>query len=265
MALELLLRYHHGTGEGAALEMATRTLEAMARGGIYDQLGGGFHRYSVDDHWLVPHFEKMLYDNALLARVYLHAWQMTGHALFRSVAEEVLDYVIREMTDPQGGFYDTPSDHEELIVRPRHLQDNATPSGNGMAAYVLQRLAGLAGEPRYKELAGESLRPLQPLMARYPLGFAQWLVAQEYFLSHPREVAIVGAAEAADTQALLAVTQGYRPHQVVALGTAGAQPPVVPLLQGRGAREGRATAYVCTDSTCQAPVGEPQDLRALLL
>jgi len=83
MALEFLLRYHHATGDPQALHMVTHTLDAMARGGMYDQLGGGFHRYSVDDHWLVPHFEKMLYDNAQLARVYLHAWQVTGEPFYR--------------------------------------------------------------------------------------------------------------------------------------------------------------------------------------
>jgi len=78
MALEFLLRYHHPTDDGRALEMVTQTLESMARGGIYDQLGGGVHRYSLDANWLTPHFEKMLYDNAQLARVYLHAWQATS-------------------------------------------------------------------------------------------------------------------------------------------------------------------------------------------
>jgi len=107
MALEFLLRYHHTTGDPLALRMVTQTLDAMARGGMYDQLGGGFHRYSVDDHWLVPHFEKMLYDNAQLARVYLHAWQVTGQPFYRAIAEETLDYVVREMTDPAGGFYST--------------------------------------------------------------------------------------------------------------------------------------------------------------
>jgi uncharacterized protein YyaL (SSP411 family) len=107
MTLEFLLRYHHSTGNANALEMATRTLEAMARGGMYDQLGGGFHRYSVDDHWLVPHFEKMLYDNAQLARVYLHAWQLTGNDFYRTIVEETLDYVAREMLGPEGAFYST--------------------------------------------------------------------------------------------------------------------------------------------------------------
>jgi uncharacterized protein len=87
------------------LEMTSHTLRAMASGGMYDQVGGGFSRYSVDPYWLVPHFEKMLYDNALLARAYLHGWQVTGEELFRTVAEETLDYTLREMRAPEGGFY----------------------------------------------------------------------------------------------------------------------------------------------------------------
>ncbi|MBU0512031.1 MAG: thioredoxin domain-containing protein, partial [Chloroflexi bacterium] len=397
MTLEFLLRYHHTTGESRALEMVTQTLEAMARGGMYDQLGGGFHRYSVDDHWLVPHFEKMLYDNAQLARVYLHAWQSTGNPFFRTITEEILDYIVREMSSreggfystqdadsegkegkffvwaateirslvgteaeafmaayrstasgnfegqnilefvgqidqraefaearrkllaarerrvhpgrdekiitswnglmlaafaeaaralkrdeyrlaaehsadfllrelrradgrlwhtwkatagagaakingylddythliegllelyqttfeprwyqaarelademlehfsaPEGGFFDTSDDHEKLFIRPRELQDNAVPSGNAMAAGVLLRLAGLAVEPRYAELARLSLEPVQPMLSQYPLGFAQWLLALDYALARPREIAIIGEPEAADTRA----------------------------------------------------------------
>ncbi len=107
MGLEFLLRYHKRTGEEQALSMVEHTLEKMARGGIYDQLGGGFHRYAVDAVWLVPHFEKMLYDNAQLSRVYLHAFQVTGNELYRHVATEILEYVRREMLDPSGGFYST--------------------------------------------------------------------------------------------------------------------------------------------------------------
>jgi uncharacterized protein len=453
MTLEFLLRYHHTTEDPQALEMVTQTLEAMARGGMYDQIGGGFHRYSVDDHWLVPHFEKMLYDNAQLARVYLHAWRVTDESFFRTITEEILDYVVREMTDPAGGFYstqdadsegeegkffvwtpseirdvlgdeadrfieaygvtergnfegknilelkgsleeretlaearrklfevrerrvhpglddkvltswnglmlaafaeaaralrrddyreiaernaefllnelmtadgrlyhtwkagearingyledyaylidgwlelyqstfdpgcyvaareladvmiehfqapvgfyDTSDDHEELIVRPRELQDNAVPSGNGMAALALQRLAGLAVEPRYLELARAMLKPMQEMLARYPLGFAQWLSALDYMLSHPREIAIVGDPGAADTQALLDVCfeGGYRPHQILALGGSETEPAVVPLLQGRNQIDGQATAYVCVDFTCRAPLTEPEAL-----
>lgn len=113
MVLEFLLRYHHSTGDPGALRMVTGTLEAMGRGGIYDQLGGGFHRYSVDAQWQVPHFEKMLYDVAQLARVYLHAWQVTGRPFYRAIVEETLDYVVREMTDPRGGFYATQDAESE--------------------------------------------------------------------------------------------------------------------------------------------------------
>jgi uncharacterized protein YyaL (SSP411 family) len=105
MLLEFLLRTHVRTGQAAALEMATDTLRAMAAGGMYDQLGGGFHRYSVDERWLVPHFEKMLYDNALLSRAYLDAWQLTEEPVFARVAMETLAFVQREMTAPEGGFY----------------------------------------------------------------------------------------------------------------------------------------------------------------
>ena len=457
MALECLLRVHHGTGDTRALHMVTQTLDAMARGGMYDQIGGGFHRYSVDDHWLVPHFEKMLYDNAQLARVYLHAWQVTGEPLYRTIVEETLDYVVREMFSPEGGFYstqdadsegeegkffvwtpdeirdvlgdqaarfvaaygvtgrgnfegknilelmgsleerdalvdarrrlfevrerrvhpgrddkvltswnglmlaafaeaarvleredylevaernaefllcelgtpegrlhhtwkdgvakvngyledythliegllelyqttfdarwyeaahelaeamiehfhapgggfyDTSDDHETLIVRPRELQDNAVPSGNAMAALVLLRLAGLALDPHYLEIAHSMLGGVQNLLARYPLGFAQWLIALDYALAGSRDVALVGEPGARDTDALVEATfRGYRPHQVVALGTAEGAPPAVPLLEGRKRVDGRATAYVCVEFACQAPVTEPEALRAKL-
>jgi uncharacterized protein YyaL (SSP411 family) len=112
-ALSLLLRHHRRTGDELSLKIVRVTLDAMARGGIYDQIGGGFSRYSTDERWLVPHFEKMLYDNALLARIYLEAHQVTAEPLYRRIASEVLDYVLREMTAPEGGFYSaTDADSE---------------------------------------------------------------------------------------------------------------------------------------------------------
>ena len=101
----LLMRYYAKTKDSRAIFLVEKTLDMMHRGGIYDHLGGGFSRYSVDEEWLVPHFEKMLYDNAILAQSYLEAWQLTKKPLYRRVCEEILDYILREMTDPEGGFY----------------------------------------------------------------------------------------------------------------------------------------------------------------
>src|SRR5262249_4912696 len=115
MRLDCLLRYHHRTGDEHALHMVTITLEKMAYGGMYDQVGGGFHRYSTDNHWLVPHFEKMLYDNALLARVYVDAYRATGDQLYKRIAEETLDFVAREMRDSNGAFYSTQDADSEGV------------------------------------------------------------------------------------------------------------------------------------------------------
>ncbi|MFG3504423.1 thioredoxin domain-containing protein [Streptomyces sp. NPDC047821] len=104
MVVEFLLRHYARTGAEGALQMAADTCEAMARGGIYDQLGGGFARYSVDREWVVPHFEKMLYDNALLCRVYAHLWRVTGSDLARRVALETADFMVRELRTAEGGF-----------------------------------------------------------------------------------------------------------------------------------------------------------------
>ena len=107
MTLEFLLRTHVRTGNPQALEMVRHTTQKMALGGMYDQIGGGFHRYSTDAKWLVPHFEKMLYDNALLSRLYLHYFQISQDKLAHDTTTGILDYVLREMTSPAGGFYST--------------------------------------------------------------------------------------------------------------------------------------------------------------
>jgi uncharacterized protein YyaL (SSP411 family) len=115
MSLEFLLRYYKRTGNENALEIVKKTAEKMAYGGIYDQLGGGFHRYAVDSIWLVPHFEKMLYDNAQLIRVYLHLYQITKDELYKRIAGETLEYVKREMLDATGAFYSTQDADSEGV------------------------------------------------------------------------------------------------------------------------------------------------------
>ena len=139
-AIRVLLRIAVTRAEPAALHMATTTLDAMANGGMYDQVGGGFARYSTDERWLVPHFEKMLYDNAQLAVAYLEAWQATGRPHYRRVATEVLEYVLREMTSSDGAFWsatDADSEGEEgkfFVWTPAEVRDAV---GEELAPLVL--------------------------------------------------------------------------------------------------------------------------------
>lgn len=461
MTLEFLLRR---SGDQNALHMAEHTLIMMANGGLYDQIGGGFARYSTDEQWLVPHFEKMLYDNALLARVYLHAYQVTGDFFYRRIAAETLDFMLREMRQEQGGFYssydadsegeegkfyvwqpaeirqvlgedaepfmryydvtengnwegknilhvsrtitevaeelgmdedelkarlansrqklyavrsqrvwpglddkvltawnglalaafaeagrllhrpdyvqaagqnaeflyqhlrqknnrllrtwkagaeakynayledyayladgllalyqttfderwftwaqelgdimlthfkdpagigfyDTSDDHETLIQRPKDMQDNATPSGNAMAAQVLLKLSLYTGNGRYWNVAEQATQGMISRMARFPTGFAHWLCAADFILSQPQEVAIVGEFGKTGTMKLLEVAQNrYRPNLVTAVGLHSS---AIPLLADRPQIEGQPTAYLCRRFVCQQPVTEPGKL-----
>ncbi len=449
MTLEFLLRCHL-RGWPKALEMVQLTLDRMAAGGIFDQLGGGFHRYSTDHRWLVPHFEKMLYDNAQLVRLYARAWQVTGAERYREVVRRTASYLLRDLrhrdggffssqdadsegvegkffvwsfqelsevagelvagwfgakpegnwegvnvlwtplppeavaeragvaveeleeavraghaklfehreasrvhpatddkvhatayvqaaqacaefvlgsmrapggrlsrawregrlggpgylddyacmaeacltlyettfeprwlreavdlaggilalfADPRGGFFQTGSDAERLVVRPKELFDNAVPAGSSVAADVLLRLGRLVGEERYEAAALGALRSVRELLARAPTGFGYALGVADFALSRVREVAIVGDPHAGDTKALLAeARRGYRPNQVIALAAPGDQEALgaVPLLADRPTLDGHATAYVCEHFACQQPVTEPDALAAQL-
>jgi uncharacterized protein YyaL (SSP411 family) len=412
--LEFLLR----RGE---LEPATATLDGMAAGGMYDLLGGGFHRYSVDERWLVPHFEKMLYDNALLASAYLHGWLATGSGRYREVCEETLDYVLRELAlpeggfasaqdadtegvegltftwtaeegapaealqpfehgrsilrgdldaatrarlfelrqrrpkparddkavaswnglalaslaeagrrldraayldaavrladfllgplstggrlhrtfnagrakgtgyledyadvahglyelhvatgdrrwlaecrrlallavelfgdDERGGFYMTPSDAERLVARTKGLDDNPTPSGNSMLAYVLLRLARIYGDDELERRAVGVFRLVAPLAPRAPSAFGWALCGLDLHFSPPREIAVIGPPDAAVARRVLA---DWDPGAVVAFGPDAE----VPLLAGKGLVDGKPAVYVCERFVCRAPVTE---------
>ena len=163
MSLELLLRGHHHNGSATALAAVRTSLDAMASGGIFDHLGGGFARYSVDAVWLAPHFEKMLYDQALLARVYLHAWQVTGAPTYLQVVEETIEYVLRDLRHIDGGFYSaedadsegeegkfyvwTPDEIRSALADDSNLADTAlewygiTDEGNFEGKNILNRIA----------------------------------------------------------------------------------------------------------------------------
>lgn len=168
MSLEFLLRYHKRTGDERALSIVTYSLDKMATGGIYDQLGGGFHRYTVDAIWLVPHFEKMLYDNAQLARLYLHAYQVTGNEFYKRITTEILDYVTREMLDASGGFYstqDADSEGEEgkfFVWSPEEVTEVLGGSDAKVfcETYDITRIGNFEGQniPNLKEPTSE--RPL---------------------------------------------------------------------------------------------------------
>jgi len=152
MTLDFLLRYWRRTGTDYALEMAATSFRKMARGGIYDHLGGGFHRYAVDAVWLVPHFEKMLYDNALLTRLGAHLWQATRDPEVRRVTEETIDWVLREMTSPDGGFYsslDADSEGHEgtFYVWTREELDRTLGSEDARLALAYW---GATGEPNFE-------------------------------------------------------------------------------------------------------------------
>ncbi|TDC70208.1 thioredoxin domain-containing protein [Streptomyces hainanensis] len=158
MALEFLLRHHARTAAPEALRIVERTCEAMARGGLYDQLGGGFARYTVDAEWVLPHFEKMLYDNALLGRLYTHLWRTTGSAFARRIALETADFLVRELRTDEGGFgsaLDADSEvpgglHEEGAYYLWTSQQLADALGGGTIGYQLSEAGTLllpAGEP----------------------------------------------------------------------------------------------------------------------
>ena len=178
MALELLLRAFVANGAAATVQAVQTSLDAMASGGMYDHVGGGFARYSVDGQWLVPHFEKMLYDQALLARVYLHAWQVTGEDRYRQVLDETIEYVLRDLRHPSGGFHsaeDADSEGEEGLFytwTPAELRSvlgdgadaviewyGVTPGGNFEGRSILNRI----------QFRGEWARPPEIEAARLAL------------------------------------------------------------------------------------------------
>jgi hypothetical protein len=204
-----------------------------------------------------------LEDYAFLTEGLLALYQTTFDARWFQWAQELADAMLAHFSDSQnGGFYDTRDDHEQLIHRPKDLQDNAIPSGNAMAAHVLLKLSLFTGEPRYWDRAEQATRSVGKLMAQYPSAFGEWLNVASLIMGEPREIALIGNDE--QIAPLLSVVRtGYRPLQIVAAGMGG-EDETIPLLADRAQMNDAGTAYVCRRFVCDAPVTDPQALAAQL-
>jgi uncharacterized protein YyaL (SSP411 family) len=205
-------------------------------------------------------------DHALIALAFLTIFEITGDERWYERARGLCDGLLERFADEEGaGFYQTATDGEQLLVRPKDLYDNPTPSGNSAGVEALLRLHRFSGEVRHERAGGSALSLVAPLTARAPLAFGHAASALDLYLGPTREVAIVGDAGDPATTALTDVVlrESYRPNVVLAIGS-GEGDARVPLLEGRARVGGLATAYVCERFACKAPVTNPRDLDALL-
>jgi uncharacterized protein len=199
-----------------------------------------------------------LEDHAFLLEALLSLYEATFEPRWFAEARRLADTMIERFADDEnGGFFETSSDHEQLVARRKDLEDHPIPAGNSSAAYGLLRLAALTGEHEYAARAESVLRLLHELARKHPQAFGHLLQALDFRLAQVKEVALVGE----ELRPLERVVRGsFRPHLVIA----GGEPDGVPLLEGREAVEGRPTAYVCEQFLCRAPVTEPAELESLL-
>jgi uncharacterized protein YyaL (SSP411 family) len=203
------------------------------------------------------HLNAYLEDHAYLVEALLTLYEATFEPRWFAAARELADQMIARFADGErGGFFETSSDHEQLVARRKDLEDNPIPAGNSSAAYGLLRLAALTAEHEYEQRAEGVLRLLHELAPRHPQAFAHLLQALDFRLAQTKEVALAG-----DSDELARVVRSkFRPHIVLA----GGEPDGVPLMEGRTPVDGRAAAYVCEQFACQRPVTEPGELAALL-
>ncbi|MGH2541908.1 MAG: thioredoxin domain-containing protein, partial [Ardenticatenaceae bacterium] len=180
-------------------------------------------------------------------------------------ARELADVMLAEFGDPKGGFYDTGQGHEDLVLRPKDVVDNATPSGNAMAALALLRLGALLDEERYRQEAHRTLQLVGQAMGEQPLGFGHWLVALDWWLTPTMEFALVGEGPAVQPFVHEIYTP-FLPNKIVAQAAPGEElqeaAGLIPLLRHREALDGEATAYLCRNLTCQRPVTDAAELAA---
>jgi uncharacterized protein YyaL (SSP411 family) len=207
-------------------------------------------------------FNSYLEDYACLAEGLLELYQTTFDERWFDAARGLADAMLEHFPDPEGGLFDTSDDHEQLVTRPKNVQDNATPSGGSMAVTVLGRMHALTGETRYLDAAERALTAIGPGATSYPTAFAQWFSAADFLVGEPAGIAVVGDGPERD-DLLGVVRETYRPRTVVA-ATDAAVDPAIPLLQDRHPLDGRAAAYVCHGFVCKLPTADPAVVRTLL-
>src|SRR5258707_1018266 len=214
------------------------------------------------------HLKGYLEDYTFLADGLLALYEATFNPRWFGEARRLMDEAIELFADNQnGGFFDTGIDHEELVSRPKDIMDNATPAGNSVAVDVLLRLAAFTGEEVYRQFADDYLRPIADIMVQHPQAFGHALGALDFAISQSKEIAIIGDPRQADTRALLeVVNERYLPDSVLACASPGDIEAVqaIPLLADRPMQDGKATAYVCQNFACLAPVNTPEELEKLL-
>ena len=248
---------------GVALERAdwiTVAVEVAEQLHTTHVLEGRLHHVRTDGVTAVPAF---LDDHALLALADLELFQATGAPVWFERALELAEEAEARFADPEGGWFQTAADAQALVSRPKDLLDNAQPSGNAVQAEVCRTLAGLTGDPVWQRRAEAALRILQPMAAQAPTGAGWSLRLFEALAAGPCEVAVIGPAGGA-RDALLATARAHAGPGTLVVATGEDHGDRVPLLAGRGARDGRPTAYVCRQLACEQPVVEPADLAAQL-
>ena len=206
-----------------------------------------------------------LEDYASLILALLALYQTDSNLRWYTEAQKLGEEMVAHFSDPAGGFFDTRDDHEALLLRPKDLQDNATPSGNALAATALLQLAAYELNTQWHDRAEAMLAALAPNMARYPTGFAQWLCACDLAIGPSREVAILGERNHPETQQLIdALWQSYRPRTLSAHSPYPAPAAAPEILKNRPLQNIRPTAYVCQGYTCKNPVNTPAEMLAHL-
>jgi uncharacterized protein YyaL (SSP411 family) len=209
--------------------------------------------------------EVFLEDYAALILGLLELYQTDFKSRWYTSALELANEMLERFSDPNGDFFDTPSDGEPLVIRPKDLQDNAIPSGNSMACEALLRLAAYTDQGSYRDSAEQALKTIGEAAIRYPTAFARWLSAADFALGNVKQIAVLGDAQGENFQTLINVIRNeYRPNTVTAASTFPPQKGAPALLQSRPLVDGKASAYVCEGFICKQPLTKPGDLESQL-